>query len=38
MVIERGQLIGGYTIRVLRDRMPIDERKVFDEQLPFTIE
>lgn len=35
MIIDGGKLVGGYTIRVLRDRMAPGERRVFDESVPF---
>ena len=38
MIVENGILKGGYTIRVLRNRMPIDERKTFDAELHFRFE
>jgi uncharacterized protein YegJ (DUF2314 family) len=33
-----GKLVGGFTIRVLRNQMSGDERKKFDESIPFVIE
>lgn len=38
MYVENGRLVGGYTIRALRDRIPTNERKGFDADLPFRIE
>jgi len=38
MAVERGRLIGGYTIRVLREGMTLDERRAFDKELSFIIE
>jgi len=38
MYVENGKLVGGYTLRVLRDRMSAAERKKFDASLPFKIE
>ena len=38
MIVEDNKLIGGYTIRVLRDRMPDDKKKEFDQNIPFIIE
>ncbi|MFN8443120.1 MAG: DUF2314 domain-containing protein [Caldilineaceae bacterium] len=38
MIIEDGKLIGGYTIRVLRNRMSETEREAFDKDLDFIIE
>jgi uncharacterized protein YegJ (DUF2314 family) len=38
MAVDRGRLIGGYTIRALRDRMTSDERILFDRDLGFVIE
>jgi len=37
MFIEDGYLVGGYTIRILRDAMPPDERADFDASVPFKI-
>ena len=33
MAVDGGHLIGGYTLRVLRDRMTPDERKALDQKL-----
>lgn len=38
MIVEDNKLVGGYTIRVLRNRLSGEEREKFDEDLPFTIE
>ena len=38
MIIENNKLVGGYTLRVLRNRLSEEERKKFDESLPFTID
>lgn len=38
MYIDNGVLRGGYTIRVLRDRMSPDERMAFDAEFGVTIE
>jgi uncharacterized protein YegJ (DUF2314 family) len=38
MYVENGKLVGGTTLRVLRDKMSPAERKKFDASLPFTIE
>ncbi|MBL0744621.1 YegJ family protein [Chryseolinea lacunae] len=38
MFLEDGKLRGGYTIRVLRDRMSAEERKQFDEEIGLIIE
>jgi uncharacterized protein YegJ (DUF2314 family) len=38
MFVEDGKLIGGYTIRVLREGLTAKERKELDESLPFKIE
>ena len=37
MFIENGYLVGGYTIRVLREAMSPSERAEFDESVPFKI-
>jgi uncharacterized protein YegJ (DUF2314 family) len=38
MYLENGKLMGGYTIRVLRDRMSPAERKEFDRRGGFVVE
>jgi uncharacterized protein YegJ (DUF2314 family) len=38
MYIDNGKLVGGYTLRVLRDAMSADERADFDRNIPFKIE
>ena len=38
MFIEDRKLDGGYTVRVLRETLPPDERTEFDKSLPFVIE
>ena len=38
MIVEDEKLVGGYTLRVLRNRLSEVERKKFDENLTFTIE
>jgi uncharacterized protein YegJ (DUF2314 family) len=38
MYVENGKLVGGYTVRVLREAMPANERAEFDKSMPFTIE
>lgn len=35
MYIEDGYLVGGYTTRVIRDRMTEEERKKHDAQAPY---
>jgi uncharacterized protein YegJ (DUF2314 family) len=35
MFIENGKLVGGYTIRLARDHMAPEQRKVFDKSQPF---
>ena len=35
MYVQDGKLVGGYTIRLLRDRMAPDERSAFDAAAPF---
>ncbi len=37
MIVENNTLVGGYTIRVLRNRLSAEDRKKFDQSLPFTI-
>jgi uncharacterized protein YegJ (DUF2314 family) len=38
LAIDAGRLIGGYSIRLLRDRMSPAERAKFDQQVPFRVE
>ncbi len=38
MYIDNSKLVGGYTLRVLRDSMPEKERAEFDRSVPFTVE
>jgi uncharacterized protein YegJ (DUF2314 family) len=38
MAIDSGKLVGGYTLRVLRDRMAPDQRAEFDASMGFTID
>jgi uncharacterized protein YegJ (DUF2314 family) len=38
MYVENKKLIGGYTIRVLRDNMPPEERREFERSVPFTLD
>ena len=38
MYVDNGKLIGGYTLRVLRDGLSAEERRKFDESVPFVIE
>ena len=38
MFVENGKLVGGFTLRVLRNQMSGEERKKFDESIPFVIE
>lgn len=38
MFVDDGKLVGGYTLRVLRNAMPANERAEFDESMPFTID
>lgn len=38
MYVENRKLVGGWTLRVLRDALPSDERADFDKSLPFKIE
>jgi uncharacterized protein YegJ (DUF2314 family) len=38
MYVENHKLVGGETLRVLRDAMPADERADFDKSVPFTID
>ncbi|HKG94006.1 MAG TPA: DUF2314 domain-containing protein [Gemmatimonadaceae bacterium] len=36
-IVEGGHLVGGFTIRYFRDRMPARQRAALDAALPFTI-
>jgi uncharacterized protein YegJ (DUF2314 family) len=38
MYVDDGRLMGGYTIRRLRDSMPPDQRHEFDQSVPFTFD
>jgi uncharacterized protein YegJ (DUF2314 family) len=38
MYVEKNKLVGGYTVRLLRDRLSPAERKALDDSLPFKIE
>jgi uncharacterized protein YegJ (DUF2314 family) len=38
LAVDGGQLIGGYSIRLLRSRMSPAEREAFDRQVPFRVE
>ncbi|QDT44101.1 hypothetical protein Pan241w_42070 [Gimesia alba] len=38
MYVENGKLVGGYTVRALRDHLPDKERQEFEQGLPFKIE
>lgn len=35
MYIDEGYLVGGYTTRVIRDRMTPEERRAYDAQAPY---
>jgi uncharacterized protein YegJ (DUF2314 family) len=37
MIIEDNRLVGGYTLRVLRNRLSEEDRTKFDQDLPFTV-
>lgn len=37
MYVKKGELVGGYTIRVLRDMMSVEDRNEFDKSLSFVI-
>lgn len=38
MYVDGQKLVGGYTLRVLRDALPETERAEFDQSVPFVIE
>jgi uncharacterized protein YegJ (DUF2314 family) len=38
MYVENRKLVGGYTLRVLRDALPPNERAGFDKSVPFVID
>ncbi len=38
MIVESGRLLGGYTVRLERDRMSPQERREFDASVPFSFE
>jgi uncharacterized protein YegJ (DUF2314 family) len=37
MYVDHGILVGGYTLRVLRDRLSPSERNEFDKSVPFRV-
>jgi uncharacterized protein YegJ (DUF2314 family) len=38
MYVDDGKLVGGYTLRALRDEMTEEDRREFDAAMPFVIE
>jgi uncharacterized protein YegJ (DUF2314 family) len=38
MYVDKGKLVGGFTLRAMRDKMSAQERATFDKQIPFKIE
>jgi uncharacterized protein YegJ (DUF2314 family) len=38
MYVDNGRLVGGFTIRVMRDKMSAQEREEKDKELPFKID
>ncbi len=38
MYVDRGRLVGGFTIKALREGMSVADRKAFDAGLPFEID
>jgi hypothetical protein len=38
MYVDTGKLVGGYTVRVLRDRFSPSDRAEFDRSMPFRVE
>jgi uncharacterized protein YegJ (DUF2314 family) len=38
MYIDKGRLKGGFTIRVMRDKMSAKERADFDKNVPFKLD
>ncbi len=38
MFVENGKLVGGYTLRVLRENLSAGERAEFDKGVPFKID
>jgi uncharacterized protein YegJ (DUF2314 family) len=38
MYVEKGKLVGGYTLRAIRDAKTPEERAAMDRELPFTID
>ncbi len=38
MYVDKKKLIGGYTVRVLRNRLSPEERKALDESIPYKID
>jgi uncharacterized protein YegJ (DUF2314 family)/ankyrin repeat protein len=37
MYADNGKLVGGFTVRVLRDNMTEDQRRDFDDRVPFVV-
>jgi uncharacterized protein YegJ (DUF2314 family) len=38
MIVDNGNLVGGYTIRVARHKMSVEDRRQFDERLWFNVD
>lgn len=38
MYVDHGVLVGGYTTRLLRKRIPLEERKAYDARAPYKFE
>jgi len=38
MHLDKGGLLGGYTIRVMKNNLSDDERKAFEQEVGFIIE
>jgi len=38
MYVQDGKLVGGYTVRVARDKMPPEERAKWDRTVPFRLD
>jgi uncharacterized protein YegJ (DUF2314 family) len=38
MYVENNRLVGGYTVRILRNRLSLVQRKALDDSVPYKIE
>jgi len=38
MLVDSGRLVGGYTIRAVRENLPLEDRKRFEQTVPFAFD